>query len=356
MIEKKEILEEMNNRSREVFRRVVEGYLSDGEPVGSRTLSRDFSEDISAATIRNVMQDLEFLGLLGSPHTSAGRIPTQLGLRMFVDGILEVSEVDKKDRKKIDQIVSDETNQVENILDDISTTLSGVTQGASLVLTPKREAPIKHVEFLPLSANQALVVLVFADGHVENRLFKPPPGQTPSSMKEAANFLNAIMEGNTLSEAKKLIKNEIDYRRQELDTLARDLVQSGLALWEDTEERHERLIVKGRSNLLSESAQQEDLDRIKNLFDDLERKRDIADFLELTEKGEGVRIFIGSENKLFSLTGSSLVVSPYMNSDRKIIGAVGVIGPTRLNYGRIVPVVDYTAQLVGKMISDRNKR
>ena len=356
MIEKKEILEEMNNRSREVFRRVVESYLSDGEPVGSRTISRDFSEDISAATIRNVMQDLEFLGLLGSPHTSAGRIPTQLGLRMFVDGILEVSEVDKNDRKKIDQIVSDETNQVENILDDISTTLSGVTQGASLVLTPKREAPIKHVEFLSLSTNQALVVLVFADGHVENRLFKPPPGQTPSSMKEAANFLNAIMEGNTLSEAKKLIKNEIDYRRQELDTLARDLVQSGLALWEDTEERHERLIVKGRSNLLSESAQQEDLDRIKNLFDDLERKRDIADFLELTEKGEGVRIFIGSENKLFSLTGSSLVVSPYMNSDRKIIGAVGVIGPTRLNYGRIVPVVDYTAQLVGKMISDRNKR
>jgi len=356
MIEKKEILEEMNNRSREVFRRVVEGYLADGEPVGSRTLSREFSEDISAATIRNVMQDLEFLGLLGSPHTSAGRIPTQQGLRMFVDGILEVSEVDKNDRKKIDKIVSDETNQVDEILDDISTTLSGVTQGASLVLTPKREAPIKHVEFLPLSVSQALVVLVYADGHVENRLFKPPPGQTPSSMKEAANFLNALMEGNTLSEAKKLIKNEIDYRRQELDTLARDLVQSGLALWEDTEERHERLIVKGRANLLNESSQQEDLERIKNLFDDLERKRDIADFLELTEKGEGVRIFIGSENKLFSLTGSSLVVSPYMNSDRKIIGAVGVIGPTRLNYGRIVPVVDYTAQLVGKMISDRNKR
>ncbi len=356
MIQKKEILEEMNNRSREVFRRVVEGYLADGEPVGSRTLSREFSEDISAATIRNVMQDLEFLGLLGSPHTSAGRIPTQQGLRMFVDGILEVSEVDKNDRKKIDKIVSDETNQVDDILDDISTTLSGVTQGASLVLTPKREAPIKHVEFLPLSTSQALVVLVFADGHVENRLFKPPPGQTPSSMKEAANFLNALMAGNTLSEAKKLIKNEIDYRRQELDTLASDLVQSGLALWEDTEERHERLIVKGRANLLNESSQQEDLERIKNLFDDLERKRDIADFLELTEKGKGVRIFIGSENKLFSLTGSSLVVSPYMNSDRKIIGAVGVIGPTRLNYGRIVPVVDYTAQLVGKMVSDRNKR
>ena len=356
MIEKKEILEEMNNRSREVFRRVVEGYLTDGEPVGSRTLSREFSEDISAATIRNVMQDLELLGLLGSPHTSAGRIPTQLGLRMFVDGILEVSEVNNSDRKKIDKIISDETNQVEDILDDISTTLSGVTQGASLVLTPKHEAPIKHVEFLPLSASQALVVLVFADGHVENRLFKPPLGQTPSSMKEAANFLNAIMGVNTLSEAKKLIKNEIDYRRQELDSLAHDLVRSGLALWEDSEERNERLIVKGRANLLNEPSQQEDLDRIKNLFDDLERKRDIADFLELTEKGEGVRIFIGSENKLFSLTGSSLVVSPYMNSDRKVIGAVGVIGPTRLNYGRIVPVVDYTAQLVGKMISDRNKR
>ena len=223
-MKKKEILEEMNNRSREVFRRVVEGYLADGEPVGSRTLSREFSEDISAATIRNVMQDLEFWTTRKSTH-KCWKNTHQQGLRMFVDGILEVSEVDKNDRKKIDKIVSDETNQVDDILDDISTTVSGVTQGASLVLTPKREAPIKHVEFLPLSISQALVVLVFADGHVENRLFKPPPGQTPSSMKEAANFLNALMEGNT-KEAKKLIKNEIDYRRQELDTLARDLVQA----------------------------------------------------------------------------------------------------------------------------------
>jgi heat-inducible transcriptional repressor len=223
-----------------------------------------------------------------------------------------------------------------------------------LVLAPKHEAPIKHIEFVSLSADRALVVLVFADGHVENRLFTPPPGQTPSSMREAANFLNSLIEGKTLSDLHTAIRQEIDARRQEIDTLARALVDSGLAVWEGGDGHHERLIVRGRANLLGAEADEQDLERIRTLFDDLERKRDIADFLELTEEGEGVRIFIGSENKLFSLSGSSLVVSPYMNADRKIIGAVGVIGPTRLNYGRIVPIVDYTAQLVGKMISDRS--
>jgi heat-inducible transcriptional repressor len=198
------------------------------------------------------------------------------------------------------------------------------------------------------------VVLVFADGHVENRLFNPPPGQTPSSMREAANFLNSLIEGKTLSELRKVITKEISRRRQEIDSLARDLVDSGLAVWTDEGNQPERLIVRGRANLLGSDGPAEELDRIRTLFDDLERKRDIAEFLELTESGEGVRIFIGSENKLFSLSGSSLVVSPYMNADRKIIGAVGVIGPTRLNYGRIVPIVDYTAQLVGKLISDRS--
>ncbi|SMP06064.1 heat-inducible transcriptional repressor HrcA [Shimia sagamensis] len=353
MTDSSKILEEMNDRSREVFRRVVEGYLETGDPVGSRTLTRSLSEKVSAATIRNVMQDLEYLGLLDSPHVSAGRIPTQQGLRMFVDGLLEVGDLDQGDRQKIDATLGDTGADVGNMLDRVSTALSGVTQGASLVLAPKHEAPIKHIEFVSLGADRALVVLVFADGHVENRLFTPPVGQTPSSMREAANFLNAVAEGRTLSELGNAVQEEIKKRRQEIDSLAADMVENGLALWSDEGEQQERLIVRGRSNLLGKDEEEQDLERIRTLFDDLERKRDIADFLELAEQGDGVRIFIGSENKLFSLSGSSLVVSPYMNADRKIVGAVGVIGPKRLNYGRIVPIVDYTAQLVGKLITDR---
>lgn len=348
------LLQEMNARSREVFRRVVEGYLASGDPVGSRTLTRDFSEKVSAATIRNVMQDLEYMGVLGSPHTSAGRIPTQMGLRMFVDGMIEIGDPTETDREKIDATLGNNASDVGGLLDRVGSALSGVTQGASLVLTPKHEAPIKHIEFVSLSPERALVVLVFSDGHVENRLFTPPLGQTPSSMREAANFLNAIVEGKTISEVQHAVTQEISRRRQEIDILAQQLVESGLALWTGSDESSERLIVRGRSNLLENEAEEADLMRIKNLFDDLERKRDIAEFLDLAEEGQGVRIFIGSENKLFSLSGSSLVVSPYMNADRKVIGAVGVIGPTRLNYGRIVPIVNYTAQLVGKLVSNRS--
>jgi heat-inducible transcriptional repressor len=354
MTDTAKILAEMNDRSREVFRRVVEGYLESGEPVGSRTLTRSLSEQVSAATVRNVMQDLEYLGLLNSPHVSAGRVPTQAGLRMFVDGLLEVSDLQGDDRQKIDETLGSNSGDVTHMLDRVGKALSGVTHGASLVLAPKHEAPIKHIEFVHLGHDRALVVLVFADGHVENRIFTPPPGQTPSSMREAANFLNALVEGHNLADLTTVIRQEIAARRQEIDALAHDLVESGLALWEGQGESHERLIVRGRSNLLDGGDEEEGLDRIRTLFDDLERKRDIAEFLELAEEGDGVRIFIGSENKLFSLSGSSLVVSPYMNSDRKIIGAVGVIGPTRLNYGRIVPIVDYTAQLIGRMISDRS--
>lgn len=348
-----ELLDQLNDRSREVFRKVVEGYLSNGEPVGSRTLTRTLDEKVSAATIRNVMQDLEFLGLLDSPHVSAGRIPTQQGLRLFVDGLLEIRTLDNDDREKIDATLGTDTADAGGLFDSVSSALSGVTHGASLVLTPKHEAPLRHIDFVSLASDRALVVIVFADGHVENRLFTPPPGVTPSAMREAANFLNAFVDGKTLSSLRETMTQEVARRRQELDDRAAGLVEQGIAVWEQEGDQSGRLIVRGRANLLEDSAATDELDRIRALFDDLERKRDIADFLELTEQGEGVRIFIGSENKLFSLSGSSLVVSPYMNADRKIIGAVGVIGPTRLNYGRIVPIVDYTAQLVGKLIADR---
>ena len=348
------ILTEMNDRSREVFQRVVEGYLQSGGPVGSRTLTQSLSENLSAATVRNVMQDLEYLGLLDSPHVSSGRIPTQMGLRMFVDGLLEVDGLAITDREKLDGTLSENPKDITATLDKIGSALSGITQGASLVLSPKQESEIEHVEFVSLAHDRALVVLVFSNGHVENRLFKPPLGQTPSSLKEAANFLNSIMQGRTLVEAKKIIQSEISLRRQELDSLAAELVENGLVFWEAKGERQERLIVRGRANLLESEAEEEELERIRLLFNDLERKQDIEEFLNLTEQSDGVRIFIGSENKLFSLSGSSLVVSPYMNSDKKVIGAVGVIGPTRLNYGRIVPIVDYTAQLVGKLITDHS--
>jgi heat-inducible transcriptional repressor len=353
MTDRSEILTQMNDRMREVFRRVVEGYIDSGDPVGSRTLTRSMTEKVSAATIRNVMQDLEYLGLLDSPHISAGRVPTQMGLRMFVDGLLEVSNLSEDDREKIDATLGSNRRDVSSMLDSVGATLSGLTQGASLVLAPKHEAPIRHIEFVSLAPDRALVVLVLANGQVENRVFVPPPGQTPSSMREAANFVNAVAEGRTLSDLGDIMKLEIAHRRQELDTLAREMVENGLAIWQDEGQPYERLIVRGTANLIGADADPAAIDRVRQLFDDLERKRDIAEFLELAETGEGVRIFIGSENKLFSLSGSSLVISPYMNADRKVIGAVGVIGPTRLNYGRIVPIVDYTAQLVGRLLSDR---
>ena len=347
-----ELFSEMDARSREVFQRVVENYLSSGEPMGSNTLTQQMTRPVSAATIRNVMKDLEFLGLLNSPHTSAGRQPTELGLRMFVDGILEIGEPDEAAQRKISATM-EENDSITSMLDRMSSALSGLTRGASLVLAPKKSSSIKHIEFVSLAADRALVVLVFANGEVENRVFRPPLGQTPSQMREAVNFLNAIGQGRTLQELKSSIAAEIKKHRSELDVLTTGLVEAGVAVMEDAGGDNERLIVRGRANLLENADTAEDLERVRVLFDDLERKQDIAEFLQLTDEGEGVRIFIGSENKLFSLSGSSLVVSPYMNADRKVVGAIGVIGPTRLNYGRIVPIVNYSAQMVGRILSDR---
>ena len=347
-----ELFSEMDARSREVFQRVVENYLSSGEPMGSNTLTQQMTRPVSAATIRNVMKDLEFLGLLNSPHTSAGRQPTELGLRMFVDGILEIGEPDEAAQRKISATM-EENDSITSMLDRMSSALSGLTRGASLVLAPKKSSSIKDIEFVSLAADRALVVLVFANGEVENRVFRPPLGQTPSQMREAVNFLNAIGQGRTLQELKSSIAAEIKKHRSELDVLTTGLVEAGVAVMEDAGGDNERLIVRGRANLLENAGTAEDLERVRVLFDDLERKQDIAEFLQLTDEGEGVRIFIGSENKLFSLSGSSLVVSPYMNADRKVVGAIGVIGPTRLNYGRIVPIVNYSAQMVGRVLSDR---
>lgn len=353
-------LSDLNDRSREIFRQLVETYLETGEPVGSRTLARAIPSSLSAATVRNVMQDLEQLGLLGSPHTSAGRVPTQFGLRMFVDGLLQIGDLSEVERARIDGGLSElgeRDGSVNDMLGRAGSLLSGLTHGASLVLSPKAEAAIKHIEFVSFSDNSALAVLVTEDGHVENRLFTPPEGLTPSAMREAANFLNAMLRGRTLSEAARVVATEIAARREELDALAASLVQQGVAVWSGgAASGPERLIVRGRSHLLDGVEGEEEMELMRRLFDDLERKEDLLQLLDRAEDGEGVRIFIGSENKLFSLSGSSLIISPYMDAERRIIGALGVIGPTRLNYGRVVPIVDYTARLMGRMVTDRTRR
>ena len=354
MAESAPSLDDLNQRSRAIFRQLVETYLSTGDPVGSRTLSRSIDISLSPATIRNVMQDLEELGLLGSPHVSAGRVPTQLGLRLFVDGVLEIGAISQDERRQIERSLSGHEDDLSAMLDEAGSMLSGLSHCASLVFAPKHEAPIRHIEFISLAPGRALAVLVTEDGAVENRIFDPPPGLTPSAMQSAANFLNAHLRGQTISEAQSVIARHIEAYRSELDTLAAGLVERGVALWsEGGAGAVERLIVRGRANLLEEGQGAEELDRMRQLFDDLESKRDLAQLLDLAEEAEGVRVFIGSENKLFSLSGSSLVISPYTDSRRRVIGAIGVIGPTRLNYGRIVPIVDYTARLVGSMLGGR---
>lgn len=342
-------------RSREIFRLLVESYLQSGEPLGSRNLSRLLPMSLSPASVRNVMSDLEGLGLIYSPHTSAGRLPTQQGLRFFVDAFMQIGDLPAAERAEIERQfgTSNRDHSVENMLNDASQMLSGMSRGAGLVIAAKNDAVLRHVEFIRLDATKALAVLVGDHDQVENRIIELPAGVTSSQLIEAANFLNAHLSGHTLPE----VRGEIDRLRRtirvELDTLSQDLVERGLAVWAGSteEDRAARLIVRGRSNLIDNFDDAADLERLRLLFDDLEKKESLIDILDLAEGGQGVRIFIGSENKLFSLSGSSLIVAPYRDNDERIIGAVGVIGPTRLNYSRIVPMVDYTAQLMSRLAS-----
>ncbi|MDI7864750.1 heat-inducible transcriptional repressor HrcA [Rhizobiaceae bacterium n13] len=343
----------LDERSREIFRRIVETYLESGEPLGSRNLSRLLSMSLSPASVRNVMSDLEHLGLIYSPHISAGRLPTQLGLRFFVDAFMQVGDLTEDERASIDRQIrpAGRDQPVESLMQEASRMLSGISRGAGLVITSKSNPVLRHVEFIRLEPTKALAVLVGDHDQVENRIIDLPAGTSSSQLTEAANFLNAHMNGQTLPELRSQLQTLKQNVRQELDALSQDLVQRGLASWSGNvaEDMPARLIVRGRSNLLQGLEDQDDLERLRMLFDDLERKDSLIEILNLAESGSGVRIFIGSENKLFSLSGSSLIVAPYRDSDERIVGAVGVIGPTRLNYSRIVPMVDYTAQLMARL-------
>lgn len=342
-------LADLDARARDIFRRVVESYLETGEPVGSRTISKG-GVALSPASIRNTMQDLAQLGLLDAPHTSAGRMPTHAGLRMFVDGFLEVGDIAEAEKRAIEARLAVKGRSFEEALAEASAVLSGLAGGAGIVVTPVREGGVKHVEFVPLGGGQVLAVMVFEDGQVENRLMRQAPGVTPSALQEAGNFLNARLRGRTLGEARVEMGAELDFARRQLDETAARLVEDGLAAWSGGEGDARSLIVRGQANLLADARAREDIDRVRQLFDDLEQKGQLIGLLDDVRDAEGVRIYIGAETRLFSLSGSSVIAAPYMTGRQKVLGAIGVIGPARLNYARVIPLVDYTARVLGRMM------
>ncbi|MFL9825873.1 heat-inducible transcriptional repressor HrcA [Rhodoplanes sp. SY1] len=343
-------LVQLNERSREIFRGIVDSYLATGEPVGSRNLARLIPMTLSPASVRNVMQDLEQAGLIYAPHTSAGRLPTEFGLRFFVDALMQVGDLPEDERRSIEAQVAGAGRSMEGVLTEASTMLSGLTRAAGVVLTTKANARLKHIEFVRLEPTRALVVLVAEDGQVENRILDLPPGLPSSALVEATNFLNRHIRGQTLLDARTALEQALAAGKAELDALTQKIVAAGLASWSGGDGDDRKLIVRGHAHLLEDLHALEDLERVRQLFDELETQRGLVDLLGRAESAEGVRIFIGSENKLFSLSGSSTIIAPYRDSTGRIVGVIGVIGPTRLNYARVVPMVDYTARVIGRML------
>lgn len=342
---------DLNQRSREIFRRIVESYLETGEPVGSRSLSRLIPIALSPASVRNVMADLESAGLIYAPHTSAGRLPTESGLRFFVDALMEVGDLSAEERGNIEAQVraSGHAKSTETLLTEASAMLSGLTRGAGVVLTSKTTSPLKHIEFVRIEKSRALTVLVSEDGTIENRIIDLPQGLPSSALVEASNYLSDRIRGKTIAELRAEIEQARQDAERELDSLTANLVSTGLANWTGTADDRQ-LIIRGQANLLGDLRAIDDLERVRLLFSDLETKKDVIDLLSRAETGEGVRIYIGSENKLFSLSGSSMIAAPFRDSQQKIVGVLGIIGPTRLNYAKVVPMVDYTAKIISKLI------
>jgi heat-inducible transcriptional repressor len=342
----------LNNRSIEIFKHVVDAYLDTGEPIGSKILSERLGMRLSPATIRNVMANLEEVGLLYAPHVSAGRMPTEKGLKFFVHGLLEIGDLPEVEKQSIQKNCISHGLEVDLLLNQASKTLSGLSDCAGLVMAPKSDARLKHVEFLHLDAGRVLVILVSDQGNIENRLLHLPPGFPPAKLIEASNFLNANYAGFSLSEVQEILTSDMKSLRQELDLVTQDVVEKGLAKWVESHDQP-MLILSGHSNLLSSVSELGDLDRVKRLFDIFERKTDLANLLDASMEAEGVQIFIGSESDLFEEAGCSAIVAPYRDASGRVFGSLGVIGPSRLNYARIVPLVDYTAKIVGRLMSER---
>ncbi len=339
---------ELTDRARDVFRIVVESYIDSGQPVGSRTISKLSPLNLSPASIRNVMQDLEEYGLLAAPHTSAGRMPTESGLRLFVDGMMQAAEPSLEERTVIESRLS-VGGPVEGALAAATLALSGLSACAGIVLVPAHEVRLKQFAFVPLSKEQALAVLVGDDGSVENRVIDLPLGMMPSDLVEAGNYMTARLSGLTLAEAQVRVGNELKRGRAALDATAQSLVESGLAVWTKDGAARPVLIVRGAANLIDDNAAA-DLERVRQLLDEIEGQEEIARLLDSAREGAAAKVFIGAENKLFALSGSSVIAAPYRGRDGRVVGVVGVIGPTRLNYARVVPMVDFTAQTLTRLL------
>ncbi len=339
----------LDDRGAAILRELVELYVATGEPVGSRTLSRRLPQALSPATIRNVMADLEEAGLLFAPHTSAGRLPTERGLRLFVDGLLQFGALPEEERDAIAARCAAGGRSLQETLGEAGQMLSGLAGAAGLVVAPKSEAPLRHIEFVALGPGRALVVLVTADGQVENRVIEVPPGLPPSALVQAGNYLNARLSGRTLEEARSAVQAEMAAHRTALDELTQQVIEAGLATWSGGVGG--TLILRGQAKLLQNLDQVQRVQEIQTLFERLETQETMLRLLDLAQRGEGVQIFIGAESGLFDSAGLSMVVAPFRNAqDQKIVGAIGVVGPTRINYGKIVPVVDYTARVIGRLL------
>lgn len=344
------MITELNERSREIFRYIVSSYLDTGSPVGSRTISKTLDMNLSPASIRNVMADLEDIGLLQSPHTSAGRMPTASGLRLYIDGLMEVGSLSKEERKHIEAECGVKGVPMTEMVSNATNLLSNLSSCASLVVAPKVEKPIKQIQFVLLQPGKALIIMVMENGMVENRLMDVPLEISESALEQASNYLNAKLTGQTLNNVQKIIEQEIFEKKTALDSLTADMVAKGLAIPQSSNDGH--IIIRGQSHLLEDVKAIEDLERARTLLGYLEEQKNMLKIIDSVDDAQGVQIFIGTENQIFDQSGWSLVLSPYKNAEQKVVGAIGVIGPTRLNYDRIIPMVDYTSQVIARMIDD----
>jgi heat-inducible transcriptional repressor len=343
------MITELNERSKTIFRYLVETYLDSGTAIGSKTISSMPGLDLSPATIRNVMAELEAKGLLFAPHTSSGRLPTQTGLRLYVDGLMEIGNLSNEERHQIKAICETNGQSMSQMMQRASTLLSGLSSGLGLVYAPKADKPLHNVQFVHLDDTRILVILVSKDGMVENRVIEFSCGESDSALEIASNYLNHHLNGKTLNEMKDDILEEIKDNRSQLDDISARLIEKGLAIsTESTFEGH--LIIRGQSKLLEDLQALEDIEHARMLFEALEEQDTLVKLLDATHSANGVEIFIGTENTVFENSGWSLVLSPYKTESSKIVGAIGVIGPTRINYGRIIPLVDYTSKVMSKLL------
>ena len=314
---------DMDERSRKIFKLIVDDFLKDGKPIGSRKLSIKMGEKLSPASVRNV------------------------------DGLLQVKKISSSESNEIKNNINTNSVNLDQMCSEAGSLLSGLLDCAGIVLAPKLDGFLKHIEFVPMSKDRALVILITEDGIIENRIIKIPKGLPSSLLIETTNYLNSVIKGRTLIESKKIINEEIQNDKLSIDKVAEKLINEGIACWDDASKKN-KLIVTGTSKLLDDVSAIEQLEDARVLIEKLENKRNLIGILDETQQAEGLQIYIGSENNLFGFTGCSTIISPFRNKDKEIIGAIGVIDPMRINYAKIIPVVDYTAKLIGKKFQITN--